>query len=331
MKWFLRIVGVLLLLIVAAGAWLWIAKPWIPKLVVSDPAPVGQRVTDNGLLANYYPAKSRAPGILVLGGSEGGLGVEMTAVARGLHEQGYSVLHQSYWRAPGQKDKLEGIALETFDAALDWLKARPEVDPERIAVVGWSRGSEAAQLIALAHPEIRAIVLGMPSNAVWAGFDWNDMFASLPSAWTRGDKGLPYLTVDEIGMTMDFYAPDWIAKLKSVQTARSEVLLPIETIKAQVLMICAEKDSVWPSCPMSRLAEERAKAGGKTDVRLVAYADAGHFSFGAPCPPGEQRCAWLSALGGSNEGNLQALKDGWVEMKTFLAGALAEPEPAAAP
>ena len=53
----------------------------------------------------------------------------------------------------------------TYDFAADvrdeiaWLRARPEIDPERIALVGHSEGGVIAPMIAIRDPEIAALVL----------------------------------------------------------------------------------------------------------------------------------------------------------------------------
>lgn len=326
MIWLRRIgITFLVLLVLAAGgaAWVWYAKPWIPKAELIDPRPSGIRVTDDGMLANFYPAAGdgKNAAVLVLGGSEGGLGHEMTALARSLQAQGYSALHVAYHRGPGLPARMVNLPFERFESALAWLKARPEVDPERIAIAAWSRGTEPAQLLAIRHPEIRALVLGMPANAVWAGFDWNNPFATPGAAWTSGGQALPYMSVEDVGFQFDFYAPDWLAKMARVQTDKG-VVIPIEQIKAQVLLICAEKDVVWPSCPMARLIEARAKEKGVTNVRLLAYKDAGHYAFGVPLAVTDPHYKWLSSLGGSNEGTNAALTDGAEQTRAFLSEVL---------
>ena len=86
----LRFIGYSLLVIfglLAAGlAALWVFNPFAPPIIMTDPGPTGRRVTDNGLLANYYPPpdEGRHPGILLIGGSEGGLGSGATRIAKAL-------------------------------------------------------------------------------------------------------------------------------------------------------------------------------------------------------------------------------------------------------
>ena len=318
----------LLLLVAIGAAWIWYAKPWIPKAELIDPKPAGTRITDDGLLANFYPAPNpgRQPAILVLGGSEGGLGSEMTGLARALQGEGYAALHLAYHRGPGLPARMVDMPLERFERALAWLKARPDVDPDRIAIAAWSRGTEVAQLLAIRHPEIRALVLGMPANAVWAGFDWNNPFITPGAAWTEGGKPLPYMSVEDVGFSFDFYAPEWLASLARVQAARPEVVFPVEKIPARMLLICEEKDGVWASCPMSRMIEKRAQERGMSNVTLLAYPDAGHYAFGVPLSEQDPRYSQLYVLGGSNKGTNAALADSWSKTRAFLTEAL-QPAP----
>ncbi len=51
-------------LVIVAGAWLWFAKPWQPPIVVADPGPGGRRVTEGGLMANYWCGAGVAAGHL---------------------------------------------------------------------------------------------------------------------------------------------------------------------------------------------------------------------------------------------------------------------------
>lgn len=328
MKWVRRIgivFAVLLAVVVAGGVWVWQTKPWIPKLELVDPTPSGVRVTDDGMLANFYPSQreGKQPAVLVLGGSEGGLGSEMTGLAKALQGEGYHALHLAYHRGPGLPSRMVDMPIERFERALAWLKARPEVDPTRIAIAAWSRGTEAAQILAIRHPDIGALVLGMPSNAVWAGFDWNNPFSSPGAAWTEGGKALAYMSVEDVGFAFDFYSAEWLGKLAAVQAAKTNVVIPVEQIKARMLLICAEKDSVWPSCPMARMTEARAKQKGAPAVQLHAYGDAGHYAFGVPVAESDPRYKMFSMLGGTNKGTNAALADGWERTRVFLGGAVA--------
>lgn len=319
--------GGVLVLAVALVLWVLIAKPWLPPVQMVAPGPGGKRIQADGLIGNFYPAATSkpAPAILIFGGSEGGLGVPVARHARALHAAGYAVFHFSWWRGPGQPQRIDNIPIESFDRALAWLKAQPGVDPLRIAVFGWSRGSEAAQLLALRHPEIRAVVLGMPANAVWPGLDWNFLAGMPKYAWTSAGK--PYPRVPDEALTFHFRKP-WteaeFARYTHVMAGHPASLIPIERIRGSVLMICGELDGIWPSCPMGRALRARAFAHGKRDVTLLAYPKAGHMGYGAPVSDADAhfvRQVWVG--GGDVAANRAALGQGFAATLALLKDRLA--------
>lgn len=127
-------------LLIIAAVVLWVWKPWVPAIELIDAGERGERVVETGLFANYYPADGEPVGaLLLLHGSLGGINSSTTHTATALQEAGFSVLVPSYFGAPGQPQNLELIPLETFDRALSWLRSRPEVPRDRIAVWGHRR------------------------------------------------------------------------------------------------------------------------------------------------------------------------------------------------
>ena len=142
-----------------------------------------------GFLGVYESRKTpgpRMPGILLLGGSEGGL--PTGALSRMLAARGYSTLGVAYFGAPGLPQTLARIPLEYFARALTWLRAQPQVDPSRIVVLGVSRGSEAAQLLGAYYPSlVSGVVASVPSNVALCGYP----DCSQP-AWTLNGTPLPY-------------------------------------------------------------------------------------------------------------------------------------------
>jgi hypothetical protein len=69
------------------------------------PGDTGRRITEGGLLANYFPARQKGPALLTLSGSVGGLSMNDVAIA--LQSEGFTVLHLSYFRGPGQNANAE--------------------------------------------------------------------------------------------------------------------------------------------------------------------------------------------------------------------------------
>ncbi|MEE4330466.1 MAG: acyl-CoA thioester hydrolase/BAAT C-terminal domain-containing protein [Wenzhouxiangella sp.] len=236
-----------------------------------------------------------------------------------LQQQGYHVFHQSYFGAPGQPESLERIPLEVFDLALDWLKQQPGVDADHIAVLGASKGAEAALLVASRRNDLSAVVAGMPSSVVWKGINWAVGGASTLTSWTANGEDLPAMS----------YAP-WnpadglISLYRSVEdpafTEQAQgAAIPIENSSAKLLLICGEAETLWPACPMARMLAARSEEKQGPAVTVLAYENAGHFLFGVPVSADASFYPQLGALGGTIEGNAMARADSWPKVLGFLA------------
>jgi dienelactone hydrolase len=155
-----------------------------------------QPVTDDGLVGVLCtPAGAGpAPGVLLLGGSEGGL---HERDARELAGHGFTVLALAYFGAPGLPPGLVDVPLEYFARGLDVLAGQPRAG-QRFAVVGGSRGGEAA-LLAGAHDErVGAVVSVVGSGVVTQGIDYRrgrllDILSHPANSWTWRGGPLPYL------------------------------------------------------------------------------------------------------------------------------------------
>lgn len=307
-------------LVVVGGTWLWAAQPWAPSIELVEPGPGGIAIRQPELVGNFYvgAGDGRHPAILLLGGSEGGLGAAGDGQARQLAKEGLAVLALAYYRLPGQPERFEEIPLETFTGALDWLKAHSAVDPQRLAIMGTSKGAEAALLVASRRPDLRAAVAAAPSQAAWQGFDWS--FAPVKtSSWSEGGKPVPYLPITTVGWNGEIYGPALADAAKHPEAA-----IPVERIAGPVLLLCGEDDRLWPSCPMARAAKARRDdAGSGLETSLLAYRDAGHFGVGPPLPTGQDVPAMITMFGGTKQGNLVARADGWPRTIDFLKTALA--------
>lgn len=294
------------------------AAQFAPPITVAEADASGERVTINGLPGNWYPATGDGehPAILMLGGSEGGLTKSSDSEARTLRDRGYNVLYQSYYRTKDDNADFSMVPLETFDMAIDWIEEQPGVDPERLGIVGGSKGAEAALITASRRPEIKAVVAAMPSSASWAGFS----FTMVPnkdykSSWSLGGEPYPYLPYGAYRMgdsmaTMYANGFDGLAE-------HEDAVIPVEKITGLVLLICGEADTLWPSCDMARRVKTRAEAMDGPEVEILAYETAGHAVFGKPLPD-DSDLSRLTFFGGTGEGNNAARKDSMPKMKAFL-------------
>lgn len=303
------------LLLVGAAA----ARQIVPPVQVEPPGDTGRRITEDGLLANYFPAGPKAPALLLLGGSLGGLPQTTNDAARALQAEGFSTLHLSYFRGPGQKTRAELIPLEYFATALAWLGRQPDVDPARLGIIGVSKGAEAALVLAVRHPELKAVIAALPSSVVWPGIVWEGTTGPIDSSWSEQGKPLPHLPhVPYDARKGGTMADNYAASLKA-WPAHPEAVIPVERIAGRLLLVCGGRDDIIPSCPMARLIQDRLREHGRPAATLLAYENAGHRAFGLPLSPGNPRLA--SALATFPDLNV-VLADSWKNTVAFLKASL---------
>ena len=315
-KLVIAVAAIVVLIIIGASA-LWFLKPWKPKIEITDPGPTGRRIVEKGVFANYFPASGDGSGaaVMILGGSEGGIGDNTTRSAIDLQKRGFSVLTPSYFGAPGQPSSLQLVELETFDRALDWLRGRREVDEDRIAVIGHSKGAEAALLIGTKHPELAAVVASAPSSYVWPGINW-DGFGAEPS-WTSDGRPLPVLPYGpwRISVLLGDAGRLYEEGLEK-RAQHADAAIAVAKIASEVLLVCGELDALWPACPMAREMKQRASKPGGPSVRVLAYERAGHRVFGPPVPNPDHPS--LKRWGGEPADNNAARADAWPKVIDFL-------------
>jgi len=284
-----------------------------PEAIAIAPRPIRQP----DLIGNLYlPDRTgRAPAILLLGGSEGGLGQATAREAAALAAHGYVVLQLSYFGSPGQPPALKSIPIETFTHALDWLKARPEVAADRIGIIGTSKGAEAALLVAARRPDLKIAVMAAPSSVVWPGIGGAEMVTE--SSWTEGGQPVPFTPYGWTGAWKGIHAlyADGLA-----DPAKGALgTIPVERSRAAIILVCGEADTLWPACPMAHAVEARLRqAQYRPGVTVLSYADAGHFVFGTPVDTGSPDAARLASLGGTTDGVIAARTDSWTKVLAAL-------------
>ena len=295
--------------------------PTLPPIEVGDPGPGGIRIDSDGVFANFFPTvdKGRRAAVLFLGGSEGGLHAGRTGMVKGLADAGFNVLYVCYFGCPGTPAKLVGVPLETFDRALAFLRTRPTVDPNRIGVLGGSKGGEAALLVGTRNRRLKALVAGMPSSVAWPGITRS---AGDPqSSWTAGGeplKFLPYASGSFKTAGIFGLYNDALPNL----SRHPDAVIPVERIAARILLICGEADTLWPSCRMADQIQDRLLSKGRPAASILRYKDAGHAVLGTPVEKTSPNYQSLGNFGGTADGNALARADSWPKIISFLNAAL---------
>lgn len=298
---------------------------------------VGDEVVAGAL---FVPARHPARGVIVLGGSGGGLHWS-APIAALLASRGFTALACAYFGAAGLPPSLNDIPLETVGAAMRWLLEREEVDGDAVGLVGRSRGGELALQAAAMHPEAGAVVGFAASGVRWTGFDPS---SSRPRpAWTWGGDGLPYLVPDP-----DAVEDAWLRSPVTLREAFTRALVDadgvrqatinVEDIRGPILLVSGSDDQLWPAAALSAIAmERRCVHGSSAGDRCLLFPGAGHTVGEPPGLPLHDvtrlhpvdRDTYL--LGGTRARNAASGAEAWPLAVEFLATHLASARVRSAP
>jgi acetyl esterase/lipase len=207
----------------------------------------------------YLPPKGsgrKAP-VLVFGGSEGGNAGTYTAALLASH--GHPAMSVCYFRCgegSGRPNGIDDIDLDYFTRAGELLRKQRSADPDRLAVMGNSRGSEAAQLLGQRRPSVfRDVIAYAPSSNV------NGPYPSGTTAWTDNGKPIPTGPI------------------------------PLDHVRGTVLAVAGGNDKMWGSATS---AETMAGRGAKKLVYPDAGHHVNWFPIGQPGQEGGQNGAVTS-------------------------------------
>jgi len=246
------------------------------------------------------PANSPARcAVLVLSGSSGRIETDRVRL---LARHGAAALSFRWFGAPDQPPGICEVALETFGPALDRLASLSS----EVAVLGISKGAEAALLLAGRDPRITAVAALSPTSVVWAnvgpGRDGQDR--PQRSSWTEHGKPLPFVPYDDEWQADATTGPPAFLRryeqsLRKFPARAEEAAIAVERIGGRVLLTAGGDDQVWPAEWFAeRIAARRAAHGRTTEV--FTDSAAGHrISF-----PGEAELPAASrpiAHGGSRQ------------------------------
>ncbi|WP_437587679.1 acyl-CoA thioesterase/bile acid-CoA:amino acid N-acyltransferase family protein [Sorangium sp. So ce1000] len=305
-----------------------VARVALQRLRVASGVTV-EPVREGGFVATLFlPASRPAPGLVVLGGSEGGLSLaeEQSAL---LSARGYVALALAYFGVEGLPPRLAEISLDLIDSAISWLLRRPEVAGDGVAAIGTSRGGELALLVASSCASVRAVVGFAASSVLWPGFTPG---APAPrAAWVRGGEALPFaLPVTTHSTRLDGAAPLALEPLflrgleQAERAAKAEI--HVERIQGPLLLATGGDDRMWPSRRLAESALRRRTAlGASFPDRHIHYPGAGHALGRVPGLPApststvDARSGMRFALGGSRADNARAAQDLWPRVFAFLS------------
>ncbi|WP_329018396.1 acyl-CoA thioesterase/bile acid-CoA:amino acid N-acyltransferase family protein [Streptomyces sp. NBC_00690] len=263
-----------------------LTRTWMREGVTHRSLTTAKDKVDGSLYLPPAGSARRAP-VLSFGGSEGGPGDKSTPAL--LASRGHPVLALCYFGCGVRPTTLERIELEYFVTAARLLKREGGAGSQRLAVIGTSRGSEAAQLLAHYYPDLfQDVVAYAPSHKTNPGFPKN-----VP-AWTKDGKPVNH-------------AP-----------------IPLQRVRGTVLAIAGGADGLWRSAPSADEIVKQKGASGSRHQALI-YPQAGH---GVSAPPytalGRKFRHPLTGdtydMGGTPAADAHARSDSWPKVLSLLQG-----------
>jgi dipeptidyl aminopeptidase/acylaminoacyl peptidase len=215
-------------LCLAAGAPIFAEKaaysgPADDKLVVETQVLIpcaGRQIP--GILALPAQAKPGAalPAVLMLHGSwssKNEVGNMYLRLARALAEKGYASLRIDFEGSGDSKRTYRDLTYEgsvaDSHAAFEWLLARKEIDPARVGVIGFSRGSFIGASLVGTEPRVAAFASwsgalynGIVDNESLAKSEANGGHIVMDLGWTTIDVSSAYFTTMAAAKPMDDFA-----------------------------------------------------------------------------------------------------------------------------
>lgn len=279
----------------------------------------------------YLPGGEPRPVVVVLHGADGGTGAS-ERYGRKLASLGYAVVGLPYYSAdwgeygpPKAIADLPGsfidIRVDQIAELRDRLRGRPEVDADRLALFGGSKGAEFALIAASKYPWITSVVAFAPSDLVWEGWGLETFEAEgTRSSFSYQGRPLPFMPY--VGFSEGLLAGPGKADLLKIHEdgraahpdREAAARIRVEDYPGRLMLVAGDADREWRSGQMARnVAASRSAAGRETT--LLVYPDAGHDVGGDGWAP---TAGEVARGGGSAEANARAQADAWPRVLAFL-------------
>jgi dienelactone hydrolase len=251
-----------------------------------------------GRLFTPAASKRRSVGILIFGGSEGGLRTLWEAGFLAAH--GYTTLAVGYFDGPGVPAELHDVPIEYFARGLRILDRQPGVDSRKLAVYGISYGGQAAQLLGIHYPNlVRGVVALVTANGSMCGippFRAQQELPCLGAAWSFRGRSIPYQHATLVaGTDAEFHD---------------------ELTDGPIFLACGGQD-IYGSCVTERAIVERLRAHHFAHrIVFLQYPKTGHAMADLiPYVPSYDS----RADGFGPDGSQRARMDAWPKLLAFLA------------
>lgn len=296
-----------------------------------------QEIRAEGLVGTLFKPAGAGPhpAVMILNGSGGGINEPRAALYA---SRGYIAFALAYFKAPGLSDYISNTPLEYFKQGLDWLRRTQRPRDGFVALNGQSRGGELVLLLASVYPQdVSAVVAYVPGAVVHSGQNAADPEVGREGpTWLLDGKPLQHLWAGNRTATWAPFdeGPSPHRHERAIRTALQDAeavaraRIPVEKIRAPIILLSATDDGSWPSSLYSKMVVDSLQAHRYPyDVQWVDAHDAGH-AIVFPYIPTTQLVyshpvsGKVSTGGGSPGPNARADEQSWNRIKQFLEDAV---------
>ena len=237
-------------------------------------------VVTEGFEGILFPGNGTKDKILiVMSGSDGGMALSRQE-AEFYHQNGIPALALGLFKTKETPKELSHVPVEYVERAIQWLQAQGY---QKIGIDGTSKGSEMALVAASMFPELKCVIVRVPSHFVSEGLSGSgkDKAPSGTSCWSYRGKDLPYApyrsrSFNILGLFLKEKEMH-IITFNRDKDVTPETLIPIERIQAPVLLLSSKHDEVWPSYESATYMERKlTDIGFPYPYKHVAYEHMSH-------------------------------------------------------
>ena len=233
-----------------------------------------------GFEAILYPGNGRKDKVMiVMSGSNGGMKLTKQE-AEFYHRNGIPSLALALFKTKQTPKELSRVPVEFVEKAIAWLIKQGY---KQIGIDGTSKGSEMALIAASLFPELSCVIVRVPSHFVSEGLSGSgkNKAPSGTSCWSYRGRELPYApyrsrTFNILQMFMREKEMHIITFNRDKEIT-PETMIPIENIKAPILMLSSKHDEVWPSYESAVYMEKKlTEIGFPYSHKHIAFEHMSH-------------------------------------------------------